>query len=118
VTYSPTEEDLEWTQSTIEGRIVWAIPSIGCVFLFNHITKDYKLFMKAEHTDSEIRNLDRIELNLSAIGYCEDESNLVGGARTAEDIIQMLKILTESMADREELTEYWHSVKRVLDLAA
>jgi len=114
MTDSPSKGDLEWTQSTIEGRVVWAIPSVGCVLLFDHTARDYKLFMKAEHNELELVNLERIESTLVELGYSQGEAHLVGGAQTAVDVVQMLKILTHTMSEREDLSQFWKTVQEEL----
>jgi hypothetical protein len=111
MTYIPTQADIEWTLNAINGRIVWAVPSIGCVILLNHDTNTWMTYMKSNPTELETYNYEKIETNLNVIGYQEASAKIMGQAKNVNDVLIILRTMISKTEEQKELDAFWTRVK-------
>ena len=87
MTYVPSEEDLIWTKKHIQNKIVWAVPSVGCVLIISHENMFFDTWMKSEPTDEETIRFQSIESNLLALGYTERGASIIRGTNNVEEVL-------------------------------
>lgn len=114
--YIPTESDVEWTRNAIDGRVVWAIPSIGCVLLIMHDRKGYQTYMKSNPTELETEEYEKVESNCSILGYREISASIIGEANNADDILMILKTVIEKRKQELEPDEFWERVDSAINV--
>lgn len=85
--YVPSDEDLSWTRNHIENKIVWAVPSVGCVLIINHENMFFDTWMKSEPTDEETTRFEAIESNLLSLGYTERRASIIRGTKNVEEVL-------------------------------
>jgi len=119
MTYIPTESDVESTRNIINGQVVWAIPTIGCVLLIMHDLKGYHTWMKSNPTDIETENYEKVETNLLVLGYRELSAQIIGEATNVNDVLIILRTVVKNVKQGNELDDFWSSVddsvSRMLD---
>ena len=116
MSYIPTESDVEWTRNAINGRVVWAIPSIGCVLLIMHDRKGYQTYMKSNPTELETEEYEKVESNCSILGYREISASIIGEANNADDILMILKTVIEKRKQELEPDEFWERVDAAINV--
>ena len=87
MTYVPSEDDLIWTKKHIENKVVWAVPSVGCVLIFSHGNMFFDTCMKSEPTDEETTRFEAIESNLLSLGYTERRASIIRGTKNVEEVL-------------------------------
>ena len=85
--YVPSEDDLIWTKKHIENKVVWAVPSVGCVLIFSHGNMFFDTWMKSEPTDEETTRFEAIESNLLSLGYTERRASIIRGTKNVEEVL-------------------------------
>ena len=110
VSYLPTQADIEWTNNAITGRVVWAVPSVGCVLLIHHETKNWTTYMKSNPTDQETVNYEEIETNLNILGYHEATAKIIGEAKNVNDVLFILRAMVGKAKQERGLDEFWTRV--------
>tara|TARA_B110000914_G_C15342802_1_gene390069 strand:+ start:178 stop:549 length:372 start_codon:yes stop_codon:yes gene_type:complete len=114
MTYIPTQADIEWTLTAINGRIVWAVPSVGCVILLHHDTNTWMTYMKSNPTELETHNYEKIETNLNVIGYHEESAKIIGQAKNVDDVLVILLAMISKTEEQKELDAFWTRVKNTV----
>ena len=112
--YTPTQADIEWTLNAINGRIVWAVPSVGCVILLHHDTNTWITFMKSKPTEIETHNYEKIETNLNVLGYREESAQIFGRANNVDEVLLALFAMITKIEEKEELDPFWARVKATI----
>ena len=112
--YTPTQADIEWTLNAINGRIVWAVPSVGCVILLHHDTKTWLTFMKSRPTEIETHNYEKIETNLNVLGYNEESAQIFGRANNVDEVLLALFAMITKIEEKGELDPFWARVKATI----
>ena len=114
MTYIPTQADIEWTLNAINGRLVWAVPSVGCVILLHHDTNTWATYMKANPTELETHNYEKIETNLNVLGYHEESAQIFGRANNVDEVILALFAMIAKAEGEGELDDFWTRVKTTI----
>jgi len=114
MTYIPTQAEIEWTLTAINGRIVWAVPSVGCVILLHHDTNTWITYMKSNPTELETHNYEKIEANLNVIGYHEASAKIIGQAKNVDDVLAILLEMISKTEEQKELDAFWVRVKNTV----
>ena len=109
--YTPTQADIEWTPNAINGRIVWAVPSVGCVILLHHDTNTWMTYMKSNPTEIETHNYEKIETNLNALGYQEASAQIFGRATNVDEVIVALHVMITKTEQEKGLDQFWTRVR-------
>ena len=87
MSYVPSEQDLAWTKNHIQNKPIWAVPSVGCVLIFDHNNMFFDTWMKSEPNDEETVYFQSIESNLLALGYSERRASIIGGTKSVEEVL-------------------------------
>lgn len=111
MTYVPTKSDIEWTLNAINGRIVWAVPSVGCVILIHHQSNSWMTYMKAKPTEQETEDYEKIETNLKFLGYSEGSAKTIGQANHVDDVLVILGRMISVTEAEKGLDDFWTNVK-------
>lgn len=114
MTYIPTQADIEWTINAINGKLVWAIPSVGCVILLHHDTNTWMTYMKSNPTELETHNYEKIESNLNVLGYHEASAQIFGRAINVDEVILALFAMVTKAEQEGELDHFWTRVKTTI----
>lgn len=109
--YVPTKEDVEWTLNAINGRTVWAVPSVGCVILLHHSSNSWMTYMKSNPTEQETENYEKIEMNLNVLGYTEGSAKIIGQAKHVDDVLVILRTIISATEAEKGLDDFWTNVK-------
>ena len=112
--YTPTQADIEWTLNAINGRIVLAVPSVGCVILLHHDTNTWITFMKSRPTEIETQNYEKIETNLNVLGYHEESAQIFGRANNVDEVLLALFAMITKIQEKGELDPFWARVKAII----
>lgn len=115
VSYIPTQSDIEQTLNIINGRVVWAIPSVGCVMLIHHEAQNWTTYMKSNPTDEETVNYEKVETNLNVLGYQEASAKIIGEANNANDVLVVLREVVSKAKQQTELDDFWNAVDRSIN---
>ena len=113
--YVPSNEDLEWTASTIEAQRLWAIPSIGCALVIDHDNMIFDTWMKSEPTEEETLNFEAVEANMAALGYTERHASIIGGTRNVDDVLFAISRAIVRLESEGKADSAWISVKDSID---
>ena len=114
MSYVPSDDDLAWTKNHIENKRLWAVPSIGCVLIFDHNNMFFDTWMKSEPTDEETVRFQSIESNLLALGYSERRASIIGGAKNVEEVMFAINTAIISMEKDGIADDTWLSVKKTI----
>ena len=109
--YVPTKSDIEWTHNAINGRTVWAVPSVGCVILLHHQSNSWMTYMKSNPTEQETEDYEKIETNLNVLGYSEGSAKIIGQAMNVDDVLVILRTMISVTEAEKGLNDFWTSVK-------
>jgi hypothetical protein len=109
--YIPTQADIEMTLNAINGRVVWAVPSVGCVILLHHETNTWSTYMKSNPTEIETHNYEKIETNLNVLGYHEASAQIFGRAKNVDEVIVALYVMITKTEQENGLDQFWKSVR-------
>ena len=111
MTYVPTKSDIEWTHNAINGRTVWAVPSVGCVILLHHQSNSWMTYMKSNPTEQETEDYEKIETNLNVLGYSEGSAKIIGQAKNVDDVLVILMTMISVAEAEKGLDDFWTNVK-------
>lgn len=111
MTYVPSQSDIEWTLNNINGKIMWSVPSVGCVILLHHQSNSWITYMKSNPTEQETDDYEKIEANLNILGYHESSASIIGEANNVNDVLVILKTIIAKAEQKKELDEFWNGVK-------
>jgi hypothetical protein len=109
--YVPTKSDIEWTHNAINGRAVWAVPSVGCVILLHHQSNSWMTYMKSNPTEQETEDYEKIETNLNVLGYSEGSAKIIGQAKNVDDVLVILRTMISVTEAEKGLDDFWTNVK-------
>ena len=109
--YVPTKSDIEWTHNAINGRTVWAVPSVGCVILLHHQSSSWMTYMKSNPTEQETEDYEKIETNLNVLGYSEGSAKIIGQAKNVDDVLVILMTMISVAEAEKGLDDFWTNVK-------
>jgi len=115
MTYVPSKEDLIWTKNHIKNKRMWAVPSVGCVLIFDHNNVFFDTWMKSEPSDEETIRYQSIESNLLALGYSERKVSIMRGAHNVEDVMFALNTSIIKMEKNGTADDEWLSVKKSIE---
>ena len=115
MTYVPSKEDLVWTKNHIKNKRMWAVPSVGCVLIFDHNHVFFDTWMKSEPNDEETIRYQSIESNLLALGYSERKVSIMRGAHNVEDVMFALNTSIIEMEKNGTADDEWLSVKKSIE---
>ena len=115
MSYVPSNEDLVWTKNHIENKRLWAVPSIGCVLIFDHNNMFFDTWMKSEPTDEETVRFQSIESNLLALGYSERRASIFGGAKNVEEVMFAINSAIISMEKDGSADDTWLSAIKSIE---
>ena len=109
--YVPTKSVIEWTHNAINGRTVWAVPSVGCVILLHHQSNSWMTYMKSNPTEQETEDYEKIETNLNVLGYSEGSAKIIGQAKNVDDVLVILRTMISVTEAEKGLDDFWTNVK-------
>jgi len=113
--YVPSKEDLVWTKKHIENKRLWAVPSVGCVLIFDHNNMFFEIWMKSEPSEEETTRFQTIESNLLALGYSERGASIIQGTTNVEEVMFAIKHAIIVKEKNGSADDKWLSVKRSIE---
>ena len=97
----------------INEKIMWSVPSVGCVILLHHQSKSWITYMKSNPTEQETDDYEKIEANLNVLGYHESSASIIRGKNVNEVLIILRTVIAKAEQERE-LDDFWNKVNILL----
>ena len=94
---------------------MWAVPSVGCVLIFDHNNMFFDTWMKSEPSDEETIRFQSIESNLLALGYSERKASIIQGTNNVEEVMFAINTTIIAMEKDGTADDKWLSVKKSIE---